>query len=283
MIIPLTVPNNAHEAFKKNYEKITHKTNRLFLFAGDQKIEHLNADFYGEKIPDVCNNPEHLFTIASKANIGCFAAHLGLIARYGQAHKTIPYVVKLNGKTNLPSSEPISKTLYSIADVVAFSKRSGLHIAGVGYTVYLGSEHESSMLAAAAQHVLQAHQHGLVAILWVYPRGAAVTDPSSPDMIAGAAGVAASLGADFVKIAPPATESPAEQAQALRQAVGAAGNTGVLCAGGTAIKPETFLTCVQAQLSIAGARGVAVGRNVYQRSVEEAVDLCQQISDLVYK
>lgn len=283
MNTPLSVPKKAHDTFQKNYEKITKKTGRLFLFAGDQKIDTLNSDFYGEKIPSVCNTPEHLFTIASKAPIGCFATHLGLIARHGHNHKSVPYIVKLNGATNLASTDPVSKTLYSVADVVTFAKQSGVHIAGIGYTIYLGSEHESSMLAAGAQHVLHAHQHGLVAILWVVPRGAVVKDESSPEMLAGAAGVAASLGADFVQLPAPQAHGPAEQAQALRQAVGAAGTTGVVCSGGTMSTPEAFITNVKAQLSIAGARGLCVGAPVFQRSVDDAVSLCTQLGELVWK
>ena len=45
-------------------------------------------------------------------------------------------------------------------------------------------------------------------VLWIYPRGKAVPDEKDPDLIAGAAGVALCLGADFVKVNPPkATDS----------------------------------------------------------------------------
>ena len=279
-MIPLTVPEEMHSDFTRNYEAITHKTNRLFLFAGDQKIEHLNADFYGDTIPDACNNPEHLFSIASAAAIGCFATHLGLLARYGHRYHSVPYIIKLNGKTNLFNGEPQSYTLHSVDDVVTFAKESKLLLAR--YTIYLASAHERIMLREAAQHVLNAHRNGLVAILWIYPRGTAVTNATSSDLLAGAAGVGASLGADFVKIAPALYDSPGEQAQVLRQAVGASGNTGVLCAGGTSMNAESFITHVHAQLSIAGTRGIAVGRNIYQRPLDDAIALCKTLSALVY-
>ena len=38
------------------------------LFAGDQKVEHLNSDFYGEGIHNDDGDPEHLFKIAAGAN-----------------------------------------------------------------------------------------------------------------------------------------------------------------------------------------------------------------------
>ncbi|MGD1997395.1 MAG: aldolase [Candidatus Dependentiae bacterium] len=282
MIIPLSVPNDMRAAFERNWQTITRGSNRLFLFAGDQKIEHLNEDFYGDDIPDICNNPTHLFTIASKAPIGCFATHLGLIARHGKEFASIPYLVKLNGKTSIAGGEPRSALLHTVDDVVTFAQHSNLNIPAVGLTVYLGSEHEADMLQQAAQQIWRAHQHGLVTVLWMYPRGGNVDDHRDANLIAGAAGVGHALGADFVKVSMPNGESPAEYGQSLRQAVGAAGNTGVICAGGSRLAADKFITHVKAQLSIASTRGVAAGRNIYQRSQKEAIELCEQLSELIY-
>jgi fructose-bisphosphate aldolase/6-deoxy-5-ketofructose 1-phosphate synthase len=57
---------------------------RFFLFAGDQKVEHLNKDFFGEGIPESSCDPEHMFKIASQSPISAFATQLGLISLYGQ-------------------------------------------------------------------------------------------------------------------------------------------------------------------------------------------------------
>ncbi len=54
---------------------------RLMLMAGDQKVEHLNNDFYGPEIAEDDGDPEHLFRIASRARIWVFATQMGLIAR----------------------------------------------------------------------------------------------------------------------------------------------------------------------------------------------------------
>ena len=97
---PLTVPPAKIAAYLKNYELATKKTGRLFLFAGDQKVEHLNDDFFGKNVNPEDNDPEHLFKIANAARIGVFATQLGLIARYGANYNKIPYLVKLNSKTN---------------------------------------------------------------------------------------------------------------------------------------------------------------------------------------
>src|SRR3990167_803756 len=100
LLIPSDVPESKKETYRRNYMAVTHNTNRLMLFAGDQKTEHLNDDYYGEGISKDDSDPKHLFDIASKAKIGVFATQLGLIARYGSSYPTVPYLIKMNSKTN---------------------------------------------------------------------------------------------------------------------------------------------------------------------------------------
>ena len=79
-------------------------------------------------------------------------------------------------------------------------KEAGVNIVGLGYTIYLGSEYEATMMAEAGELIAQAHANGLLVVLWIYPRGKAVKAEKDPALIAGAAGVALCLGADFVKV-----------------------------------------------------------------------------------
>jgi fructose-bisphosphate aldolase/6-deoxy-5-ketofructose 1-phosphate synthase len=278
--IPGDVPNGSINEFVNNYDLITHGSGRLMLFAGDQKIEHLNKDFYGEGIHEDDNEPEHLFKIADAAEIGLLATQLGLISMYGGDYPEIPYLVKLNSKTNLVKTaqrDPISPTLTDVAQVVEFKKNSGLEIIGIGYTIYLGSEFEHIMLREAVQAVYKAHQAGLISVLWIYPRGQAVKDEKDADLIAGATGVAATIGADFVKINPPKKDGVAS-ADLLIRAVKAAGKTKVICAGGSSTDPKAFLQSLHDQINIAGVSGNATGRNIHQKSFEEAVRMCNAIS-----
>jgi len=276
---PADVPASTQKIYQENYKKITKNTGKLFLFAGDQKIEHLNKDFYGDNIPKEVNNPEHLFAIASKGEVGAFATQMGLIAQYGKKHPDINYIIKLNSKTDIiPKHEldPISTQLWDISKVVEFKKNSGLSICGIGYTVYLGSEFESEMLSQASQLVYEAHQEGLVAILWMYPRGHHVKDEKNPDLLAGAAGVAVSLGADFAKINAP--QNPKD----LQQAVTAAGKTKLICSGGPKVDDTTFLQNLYNQIHIGGTFGAAIGRNIYQRKLEDAIQFTKKVSDIIY-
>jgi DhnA family fructose-bisphosphate aldolase class Ia len=285
MRVPLDVPLEVEDIYIKNYQMITKETDRLMLFAGDQKVEHLNDDFYGENIHIDDANPEHLFKIASKAKIGVFATQLGLISTYGRDYPDVPYLVKLNSKTNLIKTnqmDPISKQWIDIEQAVQFKKQSGLKIAGVGYTIYLGSEYENQMLREAAQMVCKAHQNGLITVLWIYPRGKAVKDEKNPHLIAGATGIGACLGSDFVKVNYPKQEGK-ESREIFREAIMAAGRTKVLCAGGPSVDVKAFLQRLHDQIFISGAAGNATGRNIHQKSIEEAIRMCNAISAITYR
>ena len=280
--VPANVSPGARDRYIENYLKITRGTGRVALFAGDQKIEHLNADFFGEGIPIDDAEPEHLFRIASAAKPGCFAAQLGLVAAYGPDYPDINYLVKLNSKTNLvkvTQRDPASLCLHAVDDVLDVAENSGLSIVGVGYTIYLGSEFESDMLTEAAQVIHEAHSNGLCVVLWIYPRGAAVKDEKCPHLIAGATGTALCLGSDFVKVNyPKVTEGT--KAEAFKEAVVAGGRTGVIVSGGSSRDVRAFLQDLHDQIHIAGARGNATGRNIHQKPLDEAIRMCQAINSI---
>ena len=279
VIVPLDVPKAMRDTYIDNYMAITRSSGRLMLFAGDQKLEHLNDDFYGKGIHGDDNVPEHLFKIAAQSKIGVFAAQLGLIARYGMDYPEVPYLVKVNSKTHLVNTsqdDPVSLQWFDADQVMELKENSGLNILGVGYTVYLGSEYETDMLLQAAQLVYNAHMNGLITVLWMYPRGKAVKDEKDPHLIAGAAGAAACLGTDFAKVNYPKKEG-AESKEIFREAILAAGRTKVVCAGGGSESVDKFLGQLYDQIHVSGAMGNATGRNIHQKSLAEAVRMCNSV------
>jgi fructose-bisphosphate aldolase/6-deoxy-5-ketofructose 1-phosphate synthase len=108
-----------------------------------------------------------------------------------------------------------------------------------------------------------------------------VPDERDPHIIAGATGLAATLGADFVKVNYPKVKdgSPAE---AFREAVRAAGRTRVITAGGSSTDVRAFLQMLHDQIVVAGAHGSATGRNIHQKPLAEAVRMTQAISAITY-
>ena len=287
VIVPAIVPEEAREEYVNNFMAATRNTGRLMMFAGDQKVEHLNDDFFGDTqlghIAEDDRSPDHLFSVAENSEIGVFATQLGLVSRYGPDHRNINYMVKLNSKSHLVSAaqqDPISRTLWTVDDVVKLKQRSGLNIVGIGYTCYLGSEFETEMFAEAARVIYDAQTHGLISCIWMYPRGKAITDEKSPHLIAGAAGVAACLGADFVKVNFPHGTDDQTAAEAFQEAIWAADRTGVICAGGGSVSADELLQQLYDQIHTSGAQGNATGRNIHQRDHDEAVRLCNAISSI---
>lgn len=278
--VPADVMPEARDEYITNYLKATRETGRLMLFACDQKIEHLNKDFYGEGIDIADAEPEHLFKIGDQGVCGVLAGQRGLIAQYAADYPNINYLVKMNSKTNLVKTaqqDPYSPQLYDLEAVLAM-REAGVNIVGLGYTIYLGSEYEANMLAEAGELIAEAHAEGLLVVLWIYPRGEAVTDEKAADLIAGAAGVALCLGADFVKVNPPAAADGKSSAELLAVASRAAGRTGLVCAGGSKADAREFLASLYDQIHVGGAVGNATGRNIHMRSLDEAVRLTQAIS-----
>jgi fructose-bisphosphate aldolase/6-deoxy-5-ketofructose 1-phosphate synthase len=285
--IPAEVPSNLEERYVRNYLTATSGTgSNMLLFAGDQKVEHMNDDFFGNDISPENDNPEHLFKIASQAKIGAFATQYGLISRYGKDYPEIPYVVKLNSKTHLipvDQAESISQQWTNFDMIDELMQTSHLTIIGVGYTVYVGSEHESIMYQQAARIAYEAHRRGMIAVYWMYPRGKAVPYEKDPHIIAGAAGIGACLGADFVKVNYPVLADGASgtRAEALKEAVAAAGRTKLICAGGSNMPAKEYFQMLHDQLHISGAHGTAAGRNIHQRSLDEAVRFCNALHALI--
>ena len=278
--VPADVMPESRDEYIENFMKATRGTGRLMLFACDQKIEHLNKDFYGEGIDIPDAQPQHLFEIGRQGVCGVLAGQRGLIAQYAADYPEINYLVKMNSKTNIvggSQDDPYSPQLYDL-DAVLAMREAGVNIVGIGYTIYLGSEYESTMMAEAGELIAQAHANGLLVVLWIYPRGKAVKAEKDPALIAGAAGVALCLGADFVKVNPPKPEDGSSPAEALKVATMASGRTGLVCAGGSTVDAETFLTQLYDQIHTGGAVGNATGRNIHQRSLDEAVRLTKAIS-----
>jgi len=286
--VPADVPSSQQARYEENFQTMTKGTGRLMLYAGDQKVEHLNDDFYGtlssgEAITADDADPEHLFRIARDGVIGCFATQFGLIARYARDYPTVPYLVKLNSKSHLIKTsqrDPQSLGWVTVEDALLL-RETGLNVVGVGYTVYLGSEFESEQMREAAQACLQAHRNGMLAVLWIYPRGKAVPEEQHPHIIAGATGLGATLGADFCKVNYPKPKegSPAE---AFKEAVQAAGRTRVITAGGSSTDPRKFLQTLHDQIFISGAYGSATGRNIHQKPLREAIQMTNAISAITY-
>ncbi len=222
------------------------RNGRSLILAYDQGIEHGPTDFDDRNV-----DPAYVVKIAREGGFDAFVSQKGIAENFYSGEK-VPLLIKLNGKTAIYKKEPIARQNCSVDYAVK------LGAAAVGYTIYIGSAHEGEMMAEFGRIQEQAHEHGMPAILWIYPRGEFVREDASRDMVAYAARTGMELGADAVKI------KYSGDVESFSWAVKAAGKTPVYMAGGpkTATEDE-FLKHVSDCMK-AGAAGVAVGRNAWQ-------------------
>jgi 2-amino-4,5-dihydroxy-6-oxo-7-(phosphonooxy)heptanoate synthase len=93
----------------------------------------------------------------------------------------------------------------------------------------------------------------------VYLRGPRIAHPDDPALLAHAAILASDLGADLVKI--PFARSSAEMADVV-----ASCPIPVLAAGGSRLADEADLLAYVQDVNRSGAAGMAIGRNLFERS-----------------
>ena len=242
-----------------------HKDKALFL-AYDHGFEHGPKDLIGKSI-----DPEYILDLAVKGKYTGIILQKGIAEKYYTGTKyqrSIPLILKINGKTNIPqTADPYS----SINCSVEYAKKLGAK--AVGYTIYLGSKQEERMFADFGKIQEQAHKLKMAAIAWIYPRGSAVENESSPEMTAYAARIGLELGADMIKIKYCSSE------ETFKKAVRAAGKTKIILSGGPKVEDEKILKTIESVMK-AGATGIAVGRNVFQH--QDPLAITEKIKKIVF-
>jgi class I fructose-bisphosphate aldolase len=244
--------------------KITRNGKALFL-AYDHGMEHGPADFDDESI-----DPAEILKIADSGFFTGLICQKGIAEKYYDKNKNkVPLIVKLNGKTSLhPDEEPYSPQICSIEEALNYGA------VAVGYTVYIGSEHEAKMMKELAEIEEEAEEEGIPVTAWMYPRGKAVAGKEkTKEMLAYAARLGLELGVEMIKI--PYTGDK----ESFSWVIKAAGKVKVVVAGGSKMKEEEFLVMTRDILE-AGACGLAVGRNVWQ--AEEPLKIAEKISNIVF-
>lgn len=234
---------------KRNLNKILNN-GRTLILAYDQGLEHGPTDFNDKNV-----KPEYIIKIAKENNYSAIVFQKGIAEKYNSEirESKIPLIIKLNGKTNLVKGEPISRQLCTVKE----AKKLGA--IAIGYTIYIGSVHESQMFQEFEKIQRSAHKKGLPVVLWIYPRGRSVENKPKNELMAYATRTALEIGADIVKIKWEENTTPKDLAWAVKSA----GKTKVVIAGGIKKQEKQFLQQVK-DLMKAGCAGLAIGRNVWQ-------------------
>ncbi|MFC6732186.1 MULTISPECIES: class I fructose-bisphosphate aldolase [unclassified Haladaptatus] len=239
---------------------------KSLILAYDHGLEHGPVDF--TDVPERMD-PETVFDIATHDAVSAFAVQKGLAEAYYPSYEDdVNLLVKMNGTSNLWMGEPDSPVNCS----VDYAAEIGAD--AVGFTVYSGSNHEVEMFEEFRDVQEKAREYDLPVVMWSYPRGQGLKNDTSPNTIAYAARIAHEIGADIAKVKYPGSQD------AMELAVTAAGATKVVMSGGSKTSDEEFLNTVNSAMN-AGATGLAVGRNVWQR--EEPEHILDALGDLIYE
>lgn len=252
----------------------------------DQGLEHGPRDFFANP---ASANPEFQLKLAVEGRYSGIVFQYGIAQKYmGKWVGKIPLIVKLNGKTEIPSdAESYSSCLASVEDAVALGADA------VGYTLYVGSPAQDRDFAQWETVRRDAERLGMPTILWAYPRGEAVEAKGGKESVWAieyAARVAAEVGADVVKVNfPTVSPSPGSPKpydtqkftplEGAARVIAAAGKTLVLISGGEKEPDQELLG--KARLSFeAGAAGLIFGRNTWQRPYEAALTLMRELREI---
>lgn len=259
----------------------------LMLLPIDQGIEHGPRDFFPNP---VSKDPEYQFRLAKEAGYSALACQIGMATKYYPDYAgSVPLILKVNGKTDIPSSdEALSTTNASVEDAVRLGADA------VGYTLYVGSPRQDEDIRQLQEVREDCDRYGMPLVIWSYPRGSAIDakgGATSFYAIDYAARMAMEMGADIVKLnmpkidvekdkltPAPYNEFDVTQAEAIRQCVESAGRSLVVLSGGSKVDDATVLEQTRLIME-AGGSGVIYGRNVWQRERDAALDIIGQIKD----
>lgn len=263
------------------------RNGNLLVLPLDQGLEHGPTDFFPHP-PAV--DPEYQFRLAVEGNFSAIALGIGLAEKYmGDYCGQIPLILKLNGKTNIPSDAEATSPLFaSVEDAVRLGADA------VGYTLYVGSARQHDEIRQFEKVRQDCERYGMPLVMWSYPRGAAVDAKGGTNTLFAqdyAARVALEMGADIVKLHEPNDSTanvPAPYSQLREDAasrsarvVRSAGRTMVLFSGGEKNDDDdAVLRKVEFYLQ-SGATGVMFGRNMWLRPFDQALALTRAVHEIM--
>lgn len=257
-----------------------------FFLPYDQGLEHGPRDFFANP---QASDPAYIVKLAVAGGFNGIAIQIGLAEKfYWDYAGEIPLILKLNGKTDIPSdAAALSPVHASVEDAVRLGADA------VGYTLYVGSPAQETDFAQYRKVREDAQRFGMPLVVWAYPRGEAIAAKGGKDSFYAvdyAARVASELGADVVKVNFPHPEKttdvkPAYRAefssqQAIDAVVRSANRTLVLVSGGEKAGDEAMLRKAQ-QAMDAGGLGLIFGRNVWQRSYDESLRFVDSLKEIL--
>jgi len=173
-------------------------TGYVSILPVDQGVEHSAGASFAPN-PQYFD-PENIVKLAIEGGCNAVASTLGVLGSVARkyAHK-IPFLVKINHNEMLTYPTLYDQTLFA-----SVRQASEMGAVAVGATVYYGSPESRRQIQEISEAFAQAHELGMMTVLWAYLRNPAFkhegTDYHTASDLTGQANhLAVTIGADIVK------------------------------------------------------------------------------------
>lgn len=270
-------------------------TGKMIILPVDQGFEHGPARSFAPNPAGY--DPHYHYQLAIDAGLNAYAAPLGMIEAGADTFAgQIPTILKCNSANSL-MSDTAGKN-QAITATVEDALRLGC--SAIGFTIYPGSDMALDMFEEISEMRQEAAAKGVATVIWSYPRGEAISKDGETaiDIAAYAAQIAALLGAHIIKIKLSTDHLENKDAKKVYEAQGIdvstqaarvkhcmdaafGGRRIVVFSGGAAKGADAVFEDARA-IRDGGGNGSIIGRNSFQRSRTDALEMLQKLVD-IYK
>ncbi|MGH9209415.1 MAG: class I fructose-bisphosphate aldolase [Acidimicrobiales bacterium] len=277
-------------------------TGYVSILPVDQGIEHSAAASFAPN-PQYFD-PANIVELALAGGCNGVASTFGVLGAVSRryAHR-IPFIAKLNHNELLTYPNKFDQVMFGSVEQ-AFD----LGAAGVGATIYFGSDEATRQLQEVAEAFAQAHELGMFTVLWCYLRNSAfkkdgVDYHNAADLTAQANHLGVTIEADIIKQKLPTnnggytalgfgktsplvydsltTDHPVDLCR-WQVANNYMGRIGLINSGGESKGASDLAEAVRTAVinKRAGGIGLISGRKAFQRQMSEGAELLNAIQDV---
>jgi fructose-bisphosphate aldolase, class I len=279
------------------------RTGYVSILPVDQGIEHSAAASFAPN--PAYFNPVNIVELALEGGCNGVASTFGVLASVSRkyAHR-IPFIVKINHNELLTLPNRFDQVMFG-----SVRQAYDLGAAGVGATIYFGSDESTRQIREVATAFAEAHQLGMFTVLWCYLRNNAfkkdgVDYHGSADLTGQANHLGVTIEADIIKQKLPTnnggynvmsnygktsplvysdltTDHPIDLAR-WQVANCYMGRIGLINSGGESKGASDLAEAVTTAVinKRAGGQGLISGRKAFQRPMAEGVGLLNAIQDV---
>jgi len=268
----------------------------------DQGIEHSAGASFAKN--PAYFDPENIVKLAIEGGCNAVASTLGVLGAVSRkyAHK-IPFLVKLNHNELLTYPNKASQFYFG-----SVKQCYEMGAAGIGATVYFGSENSQLEIEQTTKAFQQAHEYGMFTVLWCYVRNKAFKTKEkdfhvSADLTGQANHLGVTIEADIIKQKQanrnggyPALNFGKTSSRIYGELVEDnpvdwvrwqvancyLGRCGLINSGGESKGSGDLAQAVRTAVinKRAGGTGLISGRKAFQRPMKEGIELLHAIQDV---